>query len=256
MQPRLPPEIIDCIIDVLVDKPALLICSSVARTWVARSRHHLFCSLHLRLTRSRVLRLKYLIESAHGSGFVAHVNHLHLVYADSAHLVELWHLLSHFTRLQSLSMVPAGQTDAMRLADMPPLIQLPLLTDLRVTKVRFRWYTDLAMVLTRVGACLRVLHLSGSVESVSKYRRKIKPPKITLPNLECLRIAPSGGLLDWLKWNGWALRAPRVELIFGKDDEEAIPSLLWDYFDALGARLTYVVFSFDNERQLGECEQH
>ena len=47
--PRLPSEIVDYIIDMLVgDKASLLSCSTVSITWVNRCRHHLFAEIELR----------------------------------------------------------------------------------------------------------------------------------------------------------------------------------------------------------------
>ncbi|THU77232.1 hypothetical protein K435DRAFT_702847, partial [Dendrothele bispora CBS 962.96] len=47
-QPRVPPEMIDALIDSARDSPSILkACSLVARSWLPRSRMHLFRSMRL-----------------------------------------------------------------------------------------------------------------------------------------------------------------------------------------------------------------
>src|ERR1700722_18105375 len=81
-RPRLPPELIEYIIDYLHDSPsALRSCARVCRDWVAPSRFHLFYRREIILTSSRTvpLKIRQLLEFLQGSPDIArYIREFHL----------------------------------------------------------------------------------------------------------------------------------------------------------------------------------
>ncbi|KAJ7174757.1 hypothetical protein C8R46DRAFT_1081690 [Mycena filopes] len=60
---NLPGELVDSILDHLKeDKPTLLVCALVSRSWVPRSRRYRFSSIHLDLDFSRTQKLHKLLR--------------------------------------------------------------------------------------------------------------------------------------------------------------------------------------------------
>lgn len=103
-----PPELSDYLIDHVWDsKPTLSSCSLVCRTWVNRSRHHLFREVNISVKRSPKLDvfLAFLHSSPHLSSYIRRLT-LHGTVADDKLGYAVWFYVSSETLLNCLDNLP------------------------------------------------------------------------------------------------------------------------------------------------------
>ncbi|KAF7354059.1 hypothetical protein MVEN_01093100 [Mycena venus] len=234
--PILPPEVIDLIIDNLHDQPSTLrACSLVGRNWLDGSRHHLFNRIYLTARNLGVFR--DLLKSPSNT-LSFHLRHLHATGFQAPDLIQLLPLLPALSHLHWLSIYRnlILHDDAVLGAGTFPLIR-----SLTLSRTSFTSRPGLSDFLSRFPSLKKL-----ALDPVSVSQRESPTlSALTNLNLDTLKMTNNLGLLRWLRWTGFALRAQSIELNFEEMEMEVS-----EFFDALGPQLERLTLKFRNPRQL------
>lgn len=239
-EPILPPEVIDLIIDNLHDhRPTLRVCSLVSRNWLGGSRHHLFNGHGMYLTGRNLDAFRELLKSPHNT-LSFHLRNLHATEFQYDHLTKLWPLLPRFSHLQSLHVHGNPIFDK----DVLDAHIFPFIRSLSFSRAVFPSYHGLTTFLSRFPS-LKTLKLDR-VSLCSFTPGETTEITSSKFNLDVLQITLTPGLLGWLRWTGFSLRAQSMEIDF-----ESIETGLSEYFHALGTQLGRLRLKFRHPGQLG-----
>ncbi|KAJ6550427.1 hypothetical protein DFH09DRAFT_1319922 [Mycena vulgaris] len=237
--PRLPPEVVDLVIDNLrEDFVTLRICGLVSRDWLVTSRHHAlyvpYWNIHTFLD---------LLNSPLNTFFFP-LRGLHLLGVQQDNISQIWPLLPAFSSLRTLHLY--GKQLTLGKDSVIPG-HLPLLKSFGLSMAHFASYDILTTFLSQFPS-LKTLKLV----SVACDAGPVAIRKATLQiQLNMLSFTLYPGILGWLKAIDFSLSAPCLEVDFLEEDTD-----LGDYLKFHGKNLRHLTLKFRAESQLSIFSEH
>jgi hypothetical protein len=204
-RPPVPPELIETIIDMLhMDRTALATCALVCRSWLPRTRYHLFSEVII--TRRNDAVISKLLSSS-TCAITSAVKHLVLQTIDN--------LDQRICRLSNVTQMSLYRFNASRTPVFPPINLIPLLRNLEslhIERVSFDWQGVSLLALLRQCSQLQSLSCysirNANEDAAQSQRLHELEAKIT-PRLRSLTIH-AGVRPFLLAWFGswWKSAAP------------------------------------------------
>jgi hypothetical protein len=194
--PRLPPEMIDAIIDQLdADPEVLALCALVCRSWVPASRRHLFRMITITKTNiSDTIRLLSSVECTIANATV------HLTLCDIEALSNLRGITCRLPHVTQLSLQATISSDV----DFPGEALAPLLPNLELLQFdafQFETSRPLGWILRR---CPRLRRISACYTTIELNLAESTWTCALTPELKSLQVYRADPFMENLvmRWNG------------------------------------------------------
>jgi hypothetical protein len=236
-RPRLPPELVDIIIDLLhTDQKTLATCALVCKSWVPASRHHLF----LEITLSPVYIEAYCILSSPVCTIAAAVQYLVVETIDV--FDDLHEITSRLSNTTHLTLCGSYRWDAHSSSLLTPSPFMKNLGRLDLSNIHFDTAEVLLSLLRHCPRlqslyCYGVSYLSGPpIGCGGQGRIPQSLPNdqdAIMPELKMLEVHKSYWLLDCVYWGSAIPRLTTLNLDLSRKTQPLVERLL----DAAGSSL-------------------